>query len=382
MSVQHLLRLPLLLMLAVLAACSSAPSKPEPKDYPGLPADAVRLQRLWKVSVGDGLDKDHVRLAPAVTEQHVAAASRDGVLLLAGRDDGKPVWKRETGLAITASPAAAYGSVLVGTAKGELVAFAQADGKELWRSTLGAPAMAAPAISADMVVTLTADGIVHALARESGEVRWTYNTLVPPLSLHANASPLIAEGRVFVATSSGKVAALDLATGAEQWEVRAASNNGRSELERMNDIVANLLLVDRNELYSVGYQSQLTFTDVDAGRRRWQYDTSSVNDIAEGLGNVYVTDVDGNVLAVDRDSGDLAWKQPDFAWRVLTNPVVLSNLVVVGDDEGRVHLLAQSDGAVRGRARIGGKPLVTLAVRDDVLYAWDVKGRLTAWKLR
>ncbi|MDF3030032.1 MAG: hypothetical protein K0R03_590 [Moraxellaceae bacterium] len=369
-------------MLAALAACSSAPSKPEPKDYPGLPADAVRLQRLWKVSVGDGLDKDHVRLAPAVTEQHVVAASRDGVLLLAGRSDGKPVWKRETGLAITASPAAAYGSVLVGTAKGELVAFAQADGKELWRSALGAPVMAAPAISADMVVTLTADGIVHAQARESGEVRWTYNTLVPPLSLHANASPLIAEGRVFVATSSGKVAALDLATGAEQWEVRAASNNGRSELERMNDIVANLLLVDRNELYSVGYQSQLTFTDVDAGRRRWQYDTSSVNDIAEGLGNVYVTDVDGNVLAVDRDSGDLAWKQPDFAWRVLTNPVVLSNLVVVGDDEGRVHLLAQSDGAVRGRARIGGKPLVTLAVRDDVLYAWDVKGRLTAWKLR
>jgi outer membrane protein assembly factor BamB len=381
-SLIHVLRFPLLVLLAVLTACSSAPPAPEPKSYPDLPDDAVRLTRLWKVSVGDGLDDDHVRLAPAVTEQHVAAASRDGVVLLVGRDTGKPVWKKETGLAITAGPAAGYGSVLVGTAKGELVALAQADGSEQWRAPLGAVLMAVPAISADMIVALSADGVVHALARESGKVSWTYNTAVPPLSLHANAAPLIADGRVYVATSSGKLICLDLTTGAGQWEVRAASNNGRSELERMNDIVAGLLRVGDIELYSAGFQSQLTLTDVQAGRRRWQFDASSVNDLAEGLGNVYVSDTGGNVQAVDRASGELVWKQPDFAWRTLTNPVVLSNLLVVGDDEGRVHLLAQSDGAVRGRARIGGTALVTLTVRDDVLYAWDENGRLSAWKLR
>jgi len=381
--VSRFLRFPLpLLLLAVLAACSSAPPAPEPKNYPGLPADAARLQRLWKVAVGDGLDDDHVRLTPAVTEQHVAAASRDGVVLLVGRENGKVEWKRKTGLAITAGPAAAYGVVLVATVKGELVALAQADGSEKWRAALGATLMAAPAIDAELVVALAADGVVHALSRATGEVRWTYNTMVPPLSLHANASPLIADDRVYVATSSGKLVSLDLATGASQWELRVATNNGRSELERMNDIAANLLRVGERELFSVGYQSQLTLTDVQAGRRRWQFDVSSVNDLAEGLGNVYVADTGGNVLAVDRASGEAVWKQPDFAWRLLTNPVVLGNVLVVGDDAGRAHLLAQSDGAVRGRTRIGGAALAALIARDDVLYAWDEKGRLSAWKLR
>lgn len=387
MSLFRLMRIALPGLLLLLAACSSAPPAPEPKAYPALPKAPARLQRLWSVHAGNGLGEESVRLAPAVSAQHVAVASRDGVVILVDRASGKVLWKRKTGLSLVAGPGLGYGLLAVTTAKGEVVALALADGAEKWRASLGATAVAAPAIGADVVVVLAGDGVVHALAREDGAARWTYNTSVPALSLHGNAAPLLADGRVYVAAATGKVARIDLASGTPEWELRVATNSGRSELERMNDIVGNLLRVGDRELYSVGYQSQLTAVDADAGRRRWSYDTSSVNDLAEGLGNVYVTDVDGNVLAVDRGSGQLVWKQADFAWRVLSNPVVVSNLLAVGDDDGRVHLLAQSDGAVQGRASVGGSwgghaAIAALAVQDDVLYAWDVEGRLSAWKLR
>lgn len=368
-------------VLIALAACSSAPPAPKASAYPALPSDRVTLRRLWEVHVGDGLAKDNIRLAPALGEQHIAAASRDGVLLVVARESGKVLWKKKTALAITAGPATGYGVIVVGTAKGEVLAFAEEDGTQKWSVSVGAPVMAAPAVSAGMVVVLGADGVIHALARDSGEVRWTYNTMVPPLSLHANAAPLIVDDHVYVATSAGKLVGLDMATGVAGMEVRVATNNGRSELERMTDIVGNLLLLDGRDLYSVGFQSQLTATDVESGRRRWQFDVSSVLDLAEGLGNIYVTDTTGNVFAVDRASGKVVWKQPGYAYRSLTAPTIVGGLVAVGDDEGRVHLLAQSDGQVRGRTSAGSS-LVSLQGRDDVLYAWASNGRLSAWKIR
>lgn len=381
MSMSRFLRLLLLPgMLFTLAACSSAPPAPEAKAYPALPSDRVRLTRLWELWVGDGLAGDNVRLVPALGEQHIAAASRDGVLLVAARENGKVLWKKKTALPVTAGPAAGYGVIVVGTAKGEVVAFAEENGARKWSVSVGAAVNATPAVSAGMVVVLTADGVIHALARETGETHWTYNTMVPPLSLHANAAPLIVDNRVYVATSAGKLLGLDLETGVAGMEVRVATNSGRSELERMTDIVGNLLLLDDRDLYSVGYQSQLTATDAESGRRRWQFDVSSVLDLAEGLGNIYVTDTSGNVLAVDRASGKVVWKQPDYEYRALTAPTIFAGMVAVGDDKGRVHLLAQSDGRVLGRTS-AGSALVSLQGRDDVLYAWSANGRLAAWKV-
>lgn len=387
MIASRLMRLALPPLLALLAACSSTPPAPEPRDYPALPEAAARLKKQWSVRAGDGLAGESVRLAPAIGARHVALASRDGVVMLVERESGKVLWRRKTGLPLVAGPGIGYGLLAVATAKGELVVMDLADGSEKWRASLGATALATPAVAADAVLVLAGDGVLHALAREDGASRWTYNTSVPPLSLRGNAAPLVADSRVYVASAAGKVARIDLATGVPDWELRVATNSGRSELERMNDIVGNLLRVGEQELYSVGYQSQLTCTDIAAGRRRWTFDVSSVNDPAEGLGNIYVSDVNGNIIAVDRASGQLVWKQADLAWRVLSNPVVVSNLVAVGDDEGRVHLLAQSDGAVQGRASVGGgwfsdSAIASLAVQDDVLYAWDAEGRLSAWKLR
>lgn len=383
----RLMRLALPGLLVLLAACSSTPPAPEPGAYPALPEARARLQKLWSVRAGEGLAGESARLAPAFGEQSVALASRDGVVLVADRTTGKPAWRRKTGLAIVAGPALGYGLVVVATAKGELVALSAADGAEQWRTSLGAAASSVPAIGAEVVVVMAGDGVVHAVARTDGARRWAYNTTVPTLSLHGNAAPLLADRRVYVASSAGKVMRLDPATGIPDWDVRVATNNGRSELERMNDIVANLLRVGERELYSVGYQSQLSLVDVETGRRRWSWDVSSVNHLAEGQGNVYLTDTGGNVLAVERASGKPAWKQADFAWRTLSNPVVVGGLVAFGDEEGRVHLLSQLDGSVQGRAGVGGgwisdSPVVSLSVQDDVLYAWDAGGRLSAWKLR
>lgn len=368
---------------ALLAtACSSTPPAPKPKSYPAITGEKVVLKRVWKTSVGLGLADDDVRLSPSIGEQRVTAASRDGVLVSLLRETGKPVWKKDTGLPITSGPAAAYGVVAVATAKGEVLLYSEADGAQKWKVQVGAAVLAKPALSADTVVVLSADGVIHALSLRDGAARWTYNTTVPPLSLRANAAPLVADRTVYVASSGGKLVSMDIASGVAAWDLRVASNNGRSELERMNDVVGDLLLPAGNVLYTVGFQSQLTAVDISTGRRRWQFDASSVNGLAEGLGNVYVTDTEGHVLAVDSKSGKVVWKQSDYQYHQLTGPTVVGSVLAAGDDKGKIHLLGQSDGQVRGRFSVGSDAVVNVQGVGDVLYVWDEDGGLSAWQIR
>lgn len=376
------LRFPLLVsLLAVVAACSSSPKAPEPGPMPDLPDERVRLERVWKVQVGGGPDA-LPQLRPAITGQQVVAASRDGVLAAHDAETGRLQWRNKTRRPFTAGPAVGYGLVVAGTGKGELLAYDAVSGASRWAVQLGAAVNAVPALTAERVVALTADGVVHMLDRSSGEQRWTYSTPVPPLSLRGSAGPVVLGSHVLVPTASGKLLSLDLESGVVEWEARVATNTGRSELERMVDIQGELLLEGDATLYSVGFQSQLTALNVQEGRRRWQFDVSSVQNLAAGLGNVYVVDAGSTVIALDQESGKPVWRQPDLAWRGLVSPVVLGPVLVAGDADGYAHVLSQSEGRVLGRERLVRDRLVSLAVSGDVLYAWSAEGVLGAWKIR
>ena len=55
--------------------------------------------------------------------------------------------------------------------------------------------------------------MVHALNPDTGDVLWTYVS-----RSRFEASPVIADSRVFVGTTGGKLIALNLQTGEPEWE--------------------------------------------------------------------------------------------------------------------------------------------------------------------
>jgi outer membrane protein assembly factor BamB len=79
-----------------------------------------------------------------------------------------------------------------------------------------------------------------------------------------------------------------------------------------------------------------------------------------------------------RDGGDL-WKQAELHQRRMTAPAVIKNLLVVGDFEGYLHLLAQDDGSLQGRLQLDGSPIEAApVVFDDVIYVYTSAGTLAA----
>jgi outer membrane protein assembly factor BamB len=92
--------------------------------------------------------------------------------------------------------------------------------------------------------------------------------------------------------------------------------------------------------------------DIQSGSTLWSRDISSATGIALDERNVYLTDADDNVHALDREAGISRWKQDKFPRRKLTAPVISGGNVVVGDALGYLHVLSRDDGTLIGRHRV------------------------------
>tara|TARA_B100002003_G_C14036103_1_gene499278 strand:- start:611 stop:1063 length:453 start_codon:yes stop_codon:yes gene_type:complete len=150
----------------------------------------------------------------------------------------------------------------------------------------------------------------------------------------------------------------------------------------MVDIDGRLLLDDQT-LYVVSYQGNVAALDAQSGRPLWQHAASSYTGPGAGFGSVYISEADGTVQALDAGSATELWSTEALARRQLTAPVAFSNFVAVGDYEGYLHLLAQTDGRMAGRVRVDGDGLRAAPLTvGDLLFVYGNSGDLAAYKLK
>ncbi len=365
-----------------LPACSSNPAKAGSGALPELPAKAIHLDDRWSVSVGDGAEKEAVNLEPAVQAPAVYAASRDGVIKSIGRATGTVRWKVKLDAGITGGVAVSSDALAVGTDQAELQLLSTRNGKLIWKAPLGAALLSVPRMTANEVVVQTHDGRIQVFERATGKPRWKFDTPVPPLSLRGNASPVLSGDKLFAVSGQGDLYQLDLGNGLPVWQTRVTTSRGRGEIERLMDIDGDLVLDSNGTLYTAGYQSQLTATDTQQVRRRWQINVSTSQSVAYDAAHVYAVDADGTMAAINKITGALDWKQDALKGRKLLTPVIWRGLVVVGDSEGWLHLFSPIDGSPRGRERAAHDALMSVIVDAPQLLTLTVKGKLRAWDMR
>ena len=370
-------------------------SRLEPAELQDFDAE-VRLRREWSASIGDGLGKKHLRIRPAVAADRIFAADGYGLVEARNRFSGDRIWRTRIGenpkgmfsalnvfdrrdpSYLSGGVGAAFGNVLVGTSYGEVVALSAADGEEVWRVDVGSEVLAPPVGGADLIFVQTIDGRLLALERRDGQVRWSFDNQVPVLTLRGSATPVYDGGIVYAGFANGMVAAIRAENGEPVWQHRVMLPEGRSELERMVDVDSTPVL-SGGVLYVVAYQGRLKALRASDGSLLWEREIGSFLDLAEGYDQIYVINGDDEVIAVDRRSADEVWRQAGLFRRKLSSPIAFSNYLVVADDEGYVHVLAQSDGRFLGRTRVDrdgvrSRPVVA----DDLFYMLGNSGRLRA----
>lgn len=341
----------------------------------------VKLQQLWNKDVGANIDEQYLKLRPAIDGGRVFAADTKGRVTAYDEATGKEIWETKTDIAIASGVGVGEGLVVVGSSEAQIVALDWRDGHEVWRTEVSSEVLSIPGANQGIVVIQSVDGKLTGLKASDGARVWVYERSVPVLSLRGTSSPVLVQGAVIAAGDNGKLAVVDLARGVVGWETSIAVPHGRSELERMVDIDSPPQ-VWGGTVYIVTYQGRVAAVEGSSGRILWARDMSSAVGLGVDFSNVYVTDDNSEVWALERDNSGSVWKQDKLMRRALTAPVAIGNYVAVADFEGYVHVLSRTDGEIVGRERTdSGGVLAPLVVDGDTLFVYGNSGTLSAYKI-
>ncbi len=339
-----LARVGALLAALLIGACSSQPQPPA-ENISSLGRSGLDI--VWRNSIGDGPGSQYSRLQPVANGNVLYVADTSGSVWSLDLDSGRERWHQTLDMPVSAGLTLAGDNLLLVTDDGVLHSISAQQGEPVWQAQLSSEAVAAAGVDDSNVYVHTIDGRVSAFDLLSGEQRWSYETAMPILSVRGTAAPVVSGELVILGLANGKVIALDKRLGIPRWDVRLATPEGRSELERLVD-ADGTVVVDNKLIYAASYHGKVAAITI-TGETRWEEDGSSYTSPALSLGNVYLTLDDSRIQAFDVYGGDPVWTQSGLQGRQLGAVEAYRNNLVVTDSEGFLYLLSQVDGTLLAR---------------------------------
>ncbi len=197
-----------------------------------------------------------------------------------------------------------------------------------WTFTTGKAVKSSPVAAEGMVFIGSNDGKAYALDAQSGRKKWMFTT-----EMEVEAPPLWFEGVVYIGSADGKMYALQASTGRELWRFATEDK----------------ILGSANV---------------------WQKGDGSRRSLVFGS-------YDSKVYALDPKTGQLQWV---FATNNFINgaPAVAGDRLVLGDCDGKLHVICALDGTSLLAIDLGGPIAGSPAVDGAVAYIGGYNNRFVA----
>ncbi len=219
--------------------------------------------------------------------------------------------------------------------------------------------------------------------------------------------PVIADGRVFVVDAESKVSAFDEETGKQLW--RTALTQDVAEKFRIREVLQRPKASDKGFGGGVSYENGKVFVtsgfgfiaalDAEDGEKLWLTETELPirTPPTAYRGNVYLTTITNDFQAFDQANGEKLWNHQSFeeAARILSSssPAASGDLVVAPFSSGEVVAFQADNGrAVWRDSLTRNSQLTSLSTLNDIagspvidrglVYAVSHAGQLVAIDIR
>ncbi len=255
-----------------------------------------------------------------------------------------------------------------------------------WTRQLHAPVDASPVIADGRLFVAAEDGNLHVFDVATGRLSWLYHC-----EGGIGATPAVADGRVVVFSRDGLVQALDVQDGRLLWrfatggERRFGVVGGYGQDPALGavpdpwDFWLSAPLIAGGRVVFGSSDGHVYALDAATGRIQWRYDAGISIHSAPAFadGRIFVGTWDTQLLALDAASGNLAWSfqggtdpKTGILQGIVSAPRVRGDTVYAGARDGFLYAFDAATGAMRWRYDARGSWVVTTAAADeDTLYA-------------
>ncbi|HSV97701.1 MAG TPA: PQQ-binding-like beta-propeller repeat protein [Spirochaetota bacterium] len=260
--------------------------------------------------------------------------------------------------------------VFVATGDGMLMAFERDNAAKAWEKKTG-PVTSGMALGNNALYFATADEKLNAVSMETGELLWSEKLSGAVID---TMTAVVTPTAVYIATTKGMVYSFNL-RGRQNWKFNAGAG------------VFETPMLANNRILVSGSDGKLNSLAAQSGKEQWAVDIGAKFRLAFQRGTLYAVSYYGAVSALEMEKGAELWKK-ELADTFVTAPLVFNNRMIVAGMKGAVTWLDLDDGSVIAKKNLGGAVRNSMALSggvlyisaNDTLFAIDASGGGLQWK--
>jgi len=268
----------------------------------------------WRARAVDKASKRNVRASapPLVYGGRIFVYDTSGTVTSLGQGGGK-AWsvtlapEGEKSRAAGGGIAASGTAIFAATGYSELVALDASSGSRLWTFKLSAPAHSAPTAAGGKVFVVSATNVLHAVNQADGTEAWQYPGIPESAGVVSAASPAFSGNTVVVPYSSGEVTAFDSENGQLKWADAVIRSTRTMAVSGLTDVAASPVIYE-GVVYATGVSGRTIAVSLSDGERLWEQSIGSASTPAVSGNAVFVVDLQDNLVALNRATGEIFWR--------------------------------------------------------------------------
>jgi outer membrane protein assembly factor BamB len=353
------------------------------------------LTRVWTVSIPGSTTRARMAAAPVIEGGKLYVMDVEAVVHAFSADTGAQLWATPT-VKDKENRSAQFGGgvsvegerVYAANGLGEVIALDSATGAEAWRKKPAGPLRGAPTLANGQAYVVTQDNQLFALNQTDGTVVWTQSGTLESQGVFGVAAPASAQGTIVAGFSSGELNAYRYENGRTLWGDTLSRTSISTSVSSLADIDAEPV-IDQGRVYAVGQGGRMVAMEITSGQRLWEQNVAGIATPWIAGEWIFLVADDGRLLCIARGSGKVRWisqlpgyrnvkkKKGPIQW---VGPVLAGNRLLLLNSEGDIVSVAPADGAIGATVESGDSFSLSPVVANNMLYVFDDKGRITAYR--
>lgn len=364
---------------------------------PGHAALGRGLALQWSAPIGQGDSRRHRITADPVVSGGVIYTLDSRVGVVATSTGGGRVWQAdlrppaETGDSVSGGGIAAEGGrIFVTTGYGELVALDARSGGVLWRQRVEIPVSGAPTVQDGVVYVAARNAVGWAVRATDGRVLWQTTGNQQPMGVMGVSAPAVAGNTVVFPFSSGQLLAADTATGITQFTAQVAGNRTGRAIANIRDVTGDPVIAG-GRVYGGTSSGRIGAYDLATGAEIWSARDGANSPVVVAGGSVFAVNDQAELIRLDASNGGVIWRMalPYYTDnrarrqdRIYAHygPVLAGGRLFVASSDGQLRAFDPASGVLTGTAAIPGGAAAAPTVAGQTLHVVTRNGQLLAYR--